>query len=738
MKYPICILLLIASLPLFTALGQRPTTSPTREPTTNPKPAEAPGQEDEVVRITTNLVQVDAVVTDKNGKLVGDLKREELQISEDGKPQAITNFSFYLAPAIPPSAAARTRDADPGNVPAPTLRLRPDQVRRTIALVIDDLGLSFESTYKVRRALRKFIDEQMQPGDLVAIIRTAGGMGALQQFTSDKRQLAAAIERVKWYPSGRVAAFGIQPTNPVGGQAPSKADPIGEFHEDLDQFRDDVMSVGTLGAVQYVVKGLKELPGRKSILLISDGISLFSPSSTNRDNARSEPPRSNNRVMDALHGLVEQANRASVVIYTMHASGLECLCVPNLQTSSDGDIRDQAGDERAAFFESQNGLNYLAQETGGIAIRNNNDLSNGVKRILEDQRGYYLIGYRPDESTFDSRGRRQFHHLSLKVLRPGKFDVRMRNGFTGVPDSEAHPTAPTPAEQLVGALSSPFGSAGVRLRLTTLFANDAKRGTIMRSLLHINAADLTFTDEPEGWHKATFDILAVTFGDNGVVVDQLSHKHVMRVHGAEYERVLQRGFVYFVTVPVKKPGAYQLRTALRDEDSSRVGSVSQFIEVPDLKKNRLSVSGILLTKIDPSELKNLNVGSAGVAASIEGQQIPETDPTSSAALREFRPGQTLSYGFFVYNARMDKATLRPELFTQIKLFRDGVLTYTGRETPFDMADQVDMKRLTGGGVVQLGSAMVPGEYVLQVNIIDRLANSKYRVAPQWIDFEILK
>ncbi|MEA2206459.1 MAG: hypothetical protein QOE77_3235 [Blastocatellia bacterium] len=688
-----------------------------------------------MVRITTNLVQVDAVVTDKNGKLVADLKPEELQISEDGKPQAITNFSFYLAPAIPSPSAVRTRDADPGNVPVPTNRLRPDQVRRTIALVVDDLGLSFESTYKVRRALKKFVDEQMQPGDLVAIIRTAGGMGALQQFTSDKRQLAAAIERVKWYPSGRVAAFGIQP---AGNQAPPKSDPIGEFHEDLDQFRDDVLSVGTLGAVQYVVKGLKELPGRKSILLISDGISLFSPSSTNRDNARSEPPRSNNRVMDALHGLVEQANRASVVIYTMHASGLECLCVPNLQTSSDGDIRDQAGDERTAFFESQNGLNYLAQETGGIAIRNNNDLSNGVKRILEDQRGYYLIGYRPDEATFDTRGRRQFHHLSLKVLRPGKFNVRMRNGFTGVPDSEAHTAAQTPAQQLVGALSSPFGSAGVRLRLTTLFANDAKRGTIMRSLLHINAADLTFTDEPDGWHRATFDILAVTFGDNGVVVDQLSHKHEMRVRGAEYERVLNRGFVYFVTVPVKKPGAYQLRTALRDQDSSRVGSVSQFIEVPDLKKNRLSVSGILLTRIDPSEFKNQSVGNAGVAGATEGQQIPETDPTSSAALREFRPGQTLSYGFFVYNARMDKATLRPELFTQIKLFRDGVLTYTGRETPFDMTDQADMKRLTGGGVVQLGTAMVPGEYVLQVNVIDRLASSKYNVATQWIDFEIIK
>ena len=88
------------------------------------------------------------------------------------------------------------------------MRLRPEQVRRTIALVVDDLQLSFESTAYVRRMLKKFVDEQMQPGDLVAIIRTGSGIGALQQFTSDKQQLYAAIERVRWNMRG---GAGINP-----------------------------------------------------------------------------------------------------------------------------------------------------------------------------------------------------------------------------------------------------------------------------------------------------------------------------------------------------------------------------------------------------------------------------------------------------------------------------------------------------------------------------------------------
>jgi hypothetical protein len=96
------------------------------------------------------------------------------------------------APLLP---AARL---DKNAPPLPPTKLHPEDVRRTIALVIDDLGLSFRSTYDVRNALKKFVDQQMQPGDLVAIIRTSGGIGALQQFTADKRQLHAAIERVNW------------------------------------------------------------------------------------------------------------------------------------------------------------------------------------------------------------------------------------------------------------------------------------------------------------------------------------------------------------------------------------------------------------------------------------------------------------------------------------------------------------------------------------------------------------
>jgi VWFA-related protein len=719
--------------------------------TDNAKPQPTPPQtvpqepsrsnDDEVVRITTNLVQVDAVITDKNGKLITDLRADEVQIFEDGHQQKITNFSF-VTPEASATRPAPSAPADKNAPPLPPTKLRPEDVRRTIALVVDDLGLSFESTHYVRDALKKFVDQQMQPGDLVAIIRTSGGIGALQQFTADKRQLNAAIDRIKWYINGRssVGAFAPMessntPNDETFKAASAKAQAA---NDDMNQFREDVFAVGTLGAVGYVVKGMRELPGRKSILLMSDGFKIYSAGD----------PQRNYRTLLALRRLIDQANRATVVIYTMNATGLQYLGLTAADSTggrSSEEVEQMLSDRRTAAFESQDGLNYLAKETGGIAIRNNNDLSGGIRRVVEDQKSYYLIGYRPDESTFDAKtGRRVFHKLNLKVTRPGKFSIRMRNGFYGISEEEEKTLASTPRQQLLTALTSPFGAAGVHVRLTTLFANDAKLGSYMRSLLYVNANDLTFTDLPGGEHTAEFDVVAITFGDNGAVIDQVGQSFTLRAREEEYRRLRKDGFVFFLTVPIKKAGAYQLRAALRDHATSRIGSASQFIEVPDIKKNRLVVSGILVNAVEPANTNSAPApAAAGAVNQSPGQDPAKNDPGSSrlsinAATRQLKRGQQLQYSVIVYNARLDKATAKPQFTTQVRLFRNGEPIFTGKELPWSEVNQPDLKRITILGALKLGADLIPGEYVLQITATDPLAEQKHRVATQWIDFEIVK
>lgn len=286
---------------------------------------------------------------------------------------------------------------------------------------------------------------------------------------------------------------------------------------------------------------------------------------------------------------------------------------------------------------------------------------------------------------------------------------------------------------MIGALVSPFGAAGVNLRLTSLYANDPKLGSIMRSFVHVNGRDLTFTKEAEGWHKTVFDIVAVTFGDNGTVVDQLSRTQTMRVRGNAYERVLKDGFTYNLTVPIKKPGAYQLRTAIRDQSSERVGAASQFIEVPDFKKNRLVVSGILLQGTT-LEMFNQKLSSAVPHDGADDAE-DKTPVGAGTAVRRFERGLVMEYGFAVYNAQLDTAG-KPQVKTQVRLFRNGQQVFAGEEKLVEASNQPDLKRLVVGGAMRLGAEMEPGEYVLQVIATDPLAKEKHRIATQWIDFEV--
>src|SRR5256714_136514 len=545
------------------AQTQQPKTTPTpaaQQPQSRPQPQPTPSpaeeSEEDVVRITSNLVQFDAVVANRKANAVKDLRPEEFEVYVKGRKQPVTNSSHSRAERAG-RAAVRTppppRPADKTAPPVPPAQLKPGQVRRTVALVVDDLGTSFESMYYVRRALKKFVDEQMQPGDLVAIMRTSAGMGALQQFTSDKNVLYHAIERVRWYPLGRssVSAFAPMEAAPPGrdnsngdssgSNGNGNSDRTGGTDSgaaaDADEFRDEIFSVGTLGALNFIVRGMGELPGRKSVIMFSDGFTIF-----DRDD-----PAKRQRVLENLRRLVDLANRASVVVYTVDARGLPYLgmtAADDMGGRTPLQIQNLLDRRSQSYFDTQEGLHFLAEQTGGFFVHDRNDLSGAVRRVLDDQKGYYLIGFRPDESLFDRvKGRLHFNTLQVKSKRPG-LHVRTRSGFIGVTDAEARPARHTRVEQIVGALASPFASGDVPLRLTSLFGGDINTGSFVTSLMPIDMSNVAFPDEPEGWHKALLDVVALTFGEHGPVVEYTDRTETLRVRKEGFDTLRPDGIVY--------------------------------------------------------------------------------------------------------------------------------------------------------------------------------------------------
>lgn len=689
-----------------------------------PTPTPLPAASDDVVKISTTLIQIDVSATGRDGKVVRDLRPDEFEVFENGQKQDISNFSFVSNEREITVPAAKPVKGQMIPPPAP---IRAENVRRAIALVVDDLTLSFESTFYARRALKKFIDAQMQPGDLVAIVRTGAGIGALQQFTNDKRQLYAAVERVRWNPAGngRIGAFA--PLEPVldTGQPQAEPEP-GErtaegIQREFNDFREGVFATGTLGAVNYVVRGMSSLPGRKSVLLLSDGFKLFKTDA--------QGFRESSSILAALRRLADQANRASVVIYTMDARGLLTTGLTAEDSSAGRDataIETALSDRRQQLFDTQDGLRYLAQQTGGFAIVNNNDLSGGIRRILDDQ-SYYLLGYAPDDDTFDPKTRR-FNKLVVKVRRPG-VELRYRSGFFGISSDakDKASAANTPADQrLIEALTSPFGANEIPLRLNTLFGTTAAGAPFIRSLLHVSTQNLKFEDLPDGAKKLVFDIMAVGFGDNGAAVEQFGKSYTVTLRKDRYEQFAKTGFVYDFTFPIKKPGAYQLRVALRDRGSDRIGSANQFVEVPDLKKGRLTLSSVALENPTLAEFRKREAGGAA----------GESDSLLDTSLRRFKRGTVVSYGAIIYNSKQGSAAAGA-LRSTIRLYRDGTVIFEGTPQPV-AAPAPSARAVNMVGSLVLGTAMTPGDYVLQIVVTDTLAKEKYRSAGQFVQFEIVE
>ncbi|HWS53832.1 MAG TPA: VWA domain-containing protein [Pyrinomonadaceae bacterium] len=741
------------------------TPAPAQQP--QPRPADNP-QED-VVRVTSNLTQVDVVVVDKNDRQVTDLAPEDFEVLEDGKRQQITNFSYVAVNAPPPSGATAEAAGERNAPRIPPAPLRPEHVRRTVALVVDDLGLSFQSVSFVKEALRRFVEEQMQPGDQVAIIRTGGDAGALQQLTNDKEQLRAVIDKLRWNPGGR-GGLSPMPTitnqkealsmneNGPDNQAMADIRRSGEMIEELEMTRADHYAVGSFGSLGFVIQGMSQLPGRKSVVFISEAFRLFSKQGRN------------NALKQALDRLVEQANQASTVIYTLDASGLQDLTLtasdkvtgggylfdkgmfqeggsggrntpgnqPLGQRASDAFSQSTEGlrrlgalaDQRAqAQVQSHSVLSMLAEGTGGFLVSNRNDLGSGLRKIVDDQRGYYLIGYRPDDATIDpATGRRRVRELTVKVKRSG-LRVRNRPGSYTVSLEGPRTSKRTREEQLAAVLTSPFATNEVDVRLTSLFGDEQAAGTYVRSLVSIDANDLTFEKAADGAHKASIDMAGALFGEGGRVVEQFAHTQTIALGEADYRQALQNSLVYNFDFPVKQAGAYQLRLAVRDAASERAGSARQFVEVPDVKSGKLALSGIILKGTVPPPATAGTNGAAPPAAA--------EDPQAGPNMRRLRQGMLLDYRYAVYNAQPDPATNRPQVTTQMRLFRDGKPVFTGRVLPLDASQQPDMKRLGAGGRLRLGPDLTPGSYVLQVVVEDTRSKEKLRTATQWIDFEIV-
>ncbi len=416
-------LVIVASLTL--AAGVIGATSVTEKPTVP------------VIRISVEMIQLDAVVTDKKGRHVTNLSPADFEVRQDGKVQSISRLAYYnTAPSQTPQAAPADAPTAPGTAQATPLAAEaPQSAPLTVVFVIDDLGLGPDGFVQMRRAMRNAV-KQLSPTDRVAIVSTAKGFSSLAPTTDRKANLTAVEElRRKPWSRGELANMGSpQSTFFYLQHGNTRYD--GGAYDDWD----NRLVLQSLGVIKMTIKALQPLPGRKALLLVSEGFSGLSSLGGSQIHDIYWP-------LDRLYGdaddiqgaikrLADFSARAAVVIHAVDPRGLLTTGISASDSVPDATAPGrlaQIGLSRSLYLQhSQSTLENLTDETGGLAVLNTNDVSGAVSKIMSDLSGYYLIGYEPGPQTFTSG---LFHDVDVKVKRPD-LKVRTRKGFYAVTDDQ--------------------------------------------------------------------------------------------------------------------------------------------------------------------------------------------------------------------------------------------------------------------------------------------------------------
>ena len=324
--------------------------------------------------------------------------------------------------------------------------------------------------------------------------------------------------------------------------------------------------------------------------------------------------------------------------------------------------------------------------------------------------------HRPRARSSPRDRKPSLHKISIRVRRPG-LKVKTRKEFLGVSDPEERKGPNTPAQQLVYAATSPFADTSIVLRATTLPGYAPDKGAFVRTLLHIDATALTFTDDEAGKRAASVDVLGMVFDQDGLEVAHLSTGFSVALTREGADGAVRDGLAYTLRIPIRQPGAYQFRFAVRDRQSGAVGSAGEYVEVPDMAGGAFALSGIVLrSDADPA------------TPGFDGAGQMTVTPTE--AVRVYPRGARLSYAYEVYNAA-------GPVQSAMSIWRgpDKILA----ASPNTLVPPADAARVfAAAGGVRLGDALTPGNYLLQIAATtgDPTRKGKGATALQRIEFEV--
>jgi VWFA-related protein len=674
------------------------------------KAQDKPQKEDEAtLKLTTELIEVRAVVTDKAGNPVSGLTKDDFELLENDKPQEVSFFAFTRVPGKGESATAPGQPLAPSAALANSAAAKPG---RSIVLFADNSHISTSNLLSLKQSLRRFIDDKLGEQDLTALITSFGTLGLGEQFTRDRRLLRYAAERLGVGPSERASlltpylawlvnrddrsglneAFrllreeeGVMETDPriLTQLAKSRATEV----LSIASYR----SRTTLLTLRSVIDRLAQMPGQRLLVLFSDGFTLLD--STGRFDSME------------LQNVTSRAARSGVVIYSIDSRGLtgppgmggEYRTQPNFSIASAGE-RDL-----------QDGLNALAADTGGKFFRNTNDLTSAANQALVDNEVYYTLAYYPAEEGNANK----FRKLTIRVKGHPEYRVRTQKGY--LPSALARnktEAAKTPEQRLVQRMIEPLPVAELGVVAT---ADDVEiQADPSQVTLKVTVDGTSITPQPQanGIQKMELKIATLVFDKTGKQVFNLLQTVDGTLRPASYERLRAGGFHYYKRLALK-PGFYQIRVGVFEPKTERTGTATALVQVPDLKSKKLTLSSLQLSVIAPGQ-----EAAATAQAKNNGDLAPGNDKVNDKVvqgIRFFQRQQPFLYALRLYqNANQNFPPEELELQTEIWQNDKVVSKSEWFPVPSRIIER-DAKGLTLAGQLQLLNFR-DGIYELRLNV----------------------
>ncbi|HVF44620.1 MAG TPA: VWA domain-containing protein [Pyrinomonadaceae bacterium] len=699
-----------------------------------------PPQDEDVIRVSSDLVQTDVMVFDKSGKFVEGLKPEQFELKVDGRAQAVSFFEPVKAGTFDEEAQlAAARGRSRADRPGPSV---PLDRGRLFILFLDDLHVSPGNLSRARDAMLRLVDEQLGQNDEAAVFTASGQLGFLQQMTGDKEILRLAVRRIvsrfletaetgELNPISEFQAFAIErgdrqvldsfidrvakerlteqqrqavQSRPRGGGAPAKrtlgvasaggaSSPVYAVEAVVRSRARALVQQAQLGAkstlssLENVVRVAGALPERKVLFFISDGFFIDTQ---------------NSAVLEDLRRVSASAARSGTVVYALDARGLSTSTTFADASQNGYDASNQTlAVNSASLTAYQEPLHTLAVETGGRALLDTNDLRGGAAQVMRETSQYYLLAWRPESEP----GRGKFRQLEVRVKDRPDLTVRVRRGYSDEPpaqeaekdkkkdkkEKDRKEKNPEQAE-LMGALRSQYPRRALPTSVSAGYTDSPAGDPQLTVSVEVDSEALGFKSDGTG-EPAALDVVGAVVDDNGKGVsefDQSLTVSPVQTAGA------RRRVIYNQQLQLK-PGLYQVRVAARDRRTGRAGSSAQWLEVPDVKKGGLALSSLFVGETGD--------GSAQLAV---------------CADRRFARDSRLGFFLYVYNAA--RAAAPPDVALQVQIFRDDQPVVTKPLVKIETAGMTDLARLPYGEDLSLGE-LPAGRYVLQVTAIDRAAKS---------------